>query len=119
MKQLEICWENGFNVQELDDFLGLEVNKIPPQQVDRSSRTVYNGNNSILPIPTASPYQTWWHAKRHARRVLKAIRHRLSPNTSRDSAYFSLALCRFLEDLIDNLYSSVGYLVLFEMFVHS
>ena len=82
MKLLKICWENGFYTQELADFLGLEVAKIPPQQVNRSSRAVYSGDNLYLAHANRVFYQTWWHTKQHARRMLRAIRQRLLSNTS-------------------------------------
>ena len=82
MKLLKICWENGFSTEELANFLGIKVEKIPPQRVNRSSRAVYNGDNLYLAHTNRVFYQTWWYAKRRARRMLNVIRQRLSSNTS-------------------------------------
>lgn len=78
-KLIKVCWETGDNAQTLADFLGITAEQIPPKQVNRSSTSVYTGDNLYLAHANRVLYQTWWHTDRQARRVFRGIRRRLRP----------------------------------------
>ena len=73
-KLLRVCWETGDDASSLAEFLGLQGDIPPPRQVNRSSRSVYTGDNLYLAQANRLLYQGWWHTRRRIKGLLRGAR---------------------------------------------